>query len=151
MKKLVRKTWPKIRVIVVKGETYYQVDARRKGTNGTREAFSSLKSAQTRAAEIEADFNELGVDGLSLPLEVRASAFKATQVLAKFGKGIDDAVYFYLKHLMDKQEALKSQTIELLCDEWVKDKKKGMEHQLRKRTLDGSGCFDDSRFNPLFP
>lgn len=136
VKKLVRKTWPKIRVVIVKGETFYQVDARRKGTIGKRETFSSLKSAQSRASEIEADFQELGSDGLALPLEVRASAAKATRILAPYDKTIDEAVSFYLAHLLAKEEAAKSQTVEFLSDEWVVAKKNSIEKKLRKRTLE---------------
>ena len=136
MKRVVRKTWPKIRVVIVKGETFYQVDARRKGTNGKRETFSSLKSARARASEIEADFQELGSDGLALPLEVRANAAKATRILAPYDKTIDEAVSFYLAHLLAKEEAAKSQTVEFLCDEWVDAKKNSIEKKLRKRTLE---------------
>ena len=58
-KALIRKTWPKIRVVEIKGQVFYRVDARRTGTSGRQESFKSKKEAEERAAEIATQFGAI--------------------------------------------------------------------------------------------
>jgi integrase len=136
MSEVIRKTWPKIRVVVIKGDTFYQVDGRKKGTKGKREHFSTKAEAEDRAREIEADFRMEGVEGLALSAELRVEALKAETKLKPHGKTVMDAVNFYVAHLEAERKKQESATIHALTDEWHKAKKaqlaKGI---LRDRTV----------------
>ncbi|MCX6970769.1 MAG: hypothetical protein NTV93_11575 [Verrucomicrobia bacterium] len=66
MREPIFKTWPKIRLVVIKGKSLYQIDGRREGTNGKREYRKSRKDAEKRAQEIESDFKLEGIEGLTL-------------------------------------------------------------------------------------
>jgi hypothetical protein len=55
------------------GKPLYQVDARRKGTTGTREHFSVKAEAERRAGEIAGDFERLGNEGLEFPNDLRVN------------------------------------------------------------------------------
>ena len=94
--KIIRKTFPKIRVLIWKGGTRYQVDARRQGTTGKRERFSIKKEAEDRAAEIANDFERLGNEGLDFPNDLRVMALHCAQQLEPLGKTIADATAHYL-------------------------------------------------------
>ena len=71
---VIRKTFPKIRTVQVKSQAFYQVDARKQGTDGKRETFSSRQEAEERAADIAANLATNGAEGLALPLELRVMA-----------------------------------------------------------------------------
>lgn len=140
MSEVIRKTWPKIRVAVIKGDTFYQVDGRKKGTKGKRKHFSTKAEAEDRAREIEADFRLEGVEGLALSAELRVEALKAETKLKPHGKTVMDAVNFYIAHLEAEKKKQLSLTVELLAKEWHKVKKaqeaKGI---LRERTVTDIG------------
>jgi len=136
MGEVIRKTWPKIRVVLIKGDTFYQVDGRKKGTKGKREHFSTKAEAEDRGREIEADFRLEGVEGLALSAELRVEALKAETKLKPHGKTVMDAVNFYVAHLEAERKKQASATIHALADEWHNAKKaqlaKGI---LRDRTV----------------
>jgi len=136
MNSLIRKSWPKIRVVVVKGESFYQVDARRKGTNGKREHFQNRKEAESRAREIEEDYRLEGAEGLSMCADLRVQALRGQATLDKFGKSLGDAVAFYAHHLTQEEKRKNSLTINALVDSWLAAKANGGNKPLRKDTLD---------------
>ena len=115
-KSLIRKSWPRVRFIKVKGEKFYQVDARRQGTNGKRETFSIEKESVERAAKIEKEFAENGAEGLSLSAELRAMSVHGRDILEPLGKTISDAVAFYKQHLdQEKKNADTDRTTTRRC------------------------------------
>lgn len=120
-----------------KGERFYQVDARRKGTDGKRETFPTQQAAEKRAAEIAEEFNLNGREGLSLNLELRAGALQGRRILEPYGKTVLQACEFYRAHLEAERQRLASYTIESLADEWYEFKASGRERELRKETLRG--------------
>jgi len=136
-KPLIRKTWPKIRIVKIHGTIFYQVDARRKGTNGKREAFSAKEEALERASEIEIDFNAQGTEGLALDSETRVMAVKGKIRLEAFGKTIADAVDYFEKHLKSEKAKAESATISNLVAKWLAAKTSPNSNRiLRKDTLD---------------
>lgn len=140
MSEVIRKTWPKIRVVVVKGDTFYQVDGRKKGTKGKRKHFSTKAEAEDRAREIEADFRLEGVEGLALSAELRVEALKADNKLRPHGKAIMDAVSFYVSHLEAEEKKKQSQTIHTLAEQWLQNKKSKLaKGELRARTVTDIG------------
>lgn len=140
MGELIRKTWPKIRIVIKDGKTFYQVDGRKKGTKGKREQCSTKAKAEQRAREIEEDFRMEGVAGLTLSAELRVEALKAETKLKPHGKTVMDAVNFYVSHLEAEETKKRSQTVHTLAAEWLKAKKaqqaKGI---LRERTVTDIG------------
>jgi integrase len=136
MGEVIRKTWPKIRLVVVKGDTFYQVDGRKKGTKGKREHFSTKAEAEERAREIEGDFRLEGIEGLALSAELRVEALKAETKLKPHGKTVMDAVNFYVAHLEAEKEKQNSATVHTLSEEWHKAKKAQLARGiLRDRTV----------------
>jgi len=136
-KKPLRKTFPRIRIIKDHlGQSFYQVDARRKGTNGKREAFSSKQEALDRADEIKRDFDAQGTEGLALDAEVRVMAIRAKNRLDQYGKTIADACDFYEAHLQKEKAKAASATIANLSAKWLAAKTISNNRVLRKDTID---------------
>lgn len=132
---LIRKSWPKIRLVWIKGEKFFQVDARRKGTAGKRETFAGEAEAKTRAAEIEKDFGQQGAEGLNFSPDLRLMAQSAEKLLLPWKKTILDAAQFYAAHLAEAEKIAASATIEKLAGEWIKEKENGKNVKLREYTL----------------
>jgi integrase len=132
-----RKSFPRIRIIKDHlGKRFYQVDARRKGTNGKREAFSSKQDALDRADEIKCDFDAQGTDGLALEAEVRVMAIRAKNRLDTYGKTISDACDFYEAHLKKEKAKADSATVANLSAQWLAAKTISNNRILRKDTVD---------------
>jgi integrase len=131
----IRKTWPKIRTVEIKGEWFYQVDARRAGTSGRRETFTKKTEAEKRAAQIESDFAGNGNEGLAMSADLRAAALKGEGILAKYGKTVWQAVEFYRDFLEGKKAAEESALVETLADLWRAEKEGGKNRVLRPATL----------------
>jgi integrase len=136
MGELIRKTWPKIRIVIKEGKTFYQVDGRKKGTKGKREQYSTRAKAEQRAREIEEDLRMEGVAGLTLSAELRVEALKAETKLKPHGKTVMDAVNFYVAHLESEEKKRQSQTVHALAAEWLRTKKaQEAKGTLRERTV----------------
>ena len=147
MKKLIRKTWPKIRVVTIKDQTFYRVDARRTGTSGRQETFKSQKEAEKRAGEIAAQFGTNGKEGLSFPAELRGMALTADKMLRPHGKTLLQAAEYYLAHLEADQQRKDSALVPVLAQEWYESKKGGKTKHLRATTL--KGIMESSKANSV--
>ena len=84
MSKVIRKTWPRVRIVTISGAKFYRVDGRKKGTLGKQESFKTEKAALDRAAEMEGDFTKEGAAGLEMPAELRSQAFQADAMLKPY-------------------------------------------------------------------
>jgi integrase len=133
--KLIRKTWPKVRVVQIKGQTFYRVDARRTGTSGRQESFKSQKAAEQRASEIATQFGSNGKEGLAFPAELRGMALTAEKMLRPYGKTLVQAAEFYMAHLDAEKLRKDSALIPALAQQWYEQKKSGKTKQLRAATL----------------
>jgi integrase len=123
---------------VIKGETLFQIDARKKGTTGRREYRSSKQEAEDRAREIASDLMLEGSEGMKMRPELRVAALNAEAKLAKHGRSLNEAVAYYLKHLEAESEKERSLTVRKLANDWVAYKKKRVKRGvLSQRTLDG--------------
>ena len=114
MKKPVRKTWPKVRVVAITERTFYRIDARRTGTCRRQEAFESQREAETRAGEIAVQFGSIGKEGLSFPAELRGMALTADKMLRPRGKTLLQAAGFYVAHLQADQQHKDSALVPVL-------------------------------------
>ena len=132
---LIRKSYPRIRISSVKGEPYYLVDARRQGTKGKREHYKIRKEAEIRAAEIAAEFNANGVDGLAVPAALRESALRCSKILDGYGKTLDDATDFFRSYLEREKAKADSATVSALAKLWQESKKSSARKTLRTGTL----------------
>ena len=137
MKKLIRKTWPKVRVVTIKEQTFYRVDARRTGTGGRQETFKSQKEAEKRAGEIATQFGTNGKEGLSFPAELRGMALTADKMLRPYGRTLLQAAEFYKAHLDADKQRKDSALVPVLAQEWYESKKGGKTKHLRPTTLKG--------------
>jgi len=135
MGKLIRKTFPKIRLVIINGESLYQIDGRKQGTNGKREYRKSRKDAEKRAQEIESDFKLEGIEGLTLSADLRNEALKADAKLSKHGKTLADAVSHYLTFLEQEEKRKNSLTISTLADAWLAAKSQKGNKILRQDTI----------------
>ena len=79
--KLIRKGFPKIRIVVIKGEQLYQVDARKQGTDGKRVYFKSRKEAEQKAANTAAELLAGGTAAL-LDSKLRDMALEGSAKLS---------------------------------------------------------------------
>jgi integrase len=137
VKKLIRKTWPKIRHVVIKGEPFFRVDARKTGTDGKQETFKLRAEAEARALEIERQFAASGTEGLTFPAELRGMALTAQKLLEPFGKSIVQAAEFYRTHLEETQKRRDSALVSTLATAWHAEKESGKHRKLRSDTIRG--------------
>ncbi len=135
MKTLIRKTFPKIRVVERRGEVFFQVDCRRTGTSGKQEHFSNQKEAEKRATEVEVEFNANGHEGLALSQDLRAMALRGEAILAPYGKTVAQACEFFRDYLKKQEELQRSALVETLAKQWHGDKASGRTKKLRARSL----------------
>jgi integrase len=68
-----------------------------------RKYFESRREAQTYADLAEIELLNNGREGVMFPAELRVMALRADERLNAFGKTIDDATEFYLKHLQTER------------------------------------------------
>ena len=143
MKTLIRKTFPKIRLVNIKGFRYYQVDCRKQGTDGKRETFKSKAEAESKANEVALDFTTAGTDGVVFDADLRNEAKKAKAVLSPYEGMFADApatitaaVKHYLLHLQNLVKKQESGLLAALLDKWLTAKRTDKNDPLRKATLD---------------
>ena len=64
-----------------------------------RRFFKAEREAKTYVHMKRIELHNQGKEGISFPTELRVMAHRASEQLTPYGKTIDDAVQFYLKHL----------------------------------------------------
>lgn len=136
-REVIRSTWPRIRTKKIRGRVFYQIDARRKGTNGRVETKADKAEAQERANAIAADFTANGTEGLAVSGELRVMAVKGEALLQPYGKTIFQACEFYRDFLRHEAEKRASGTVEKLASDWYRYKSSNKAKVLRRDTLIG--------------
>jgi integrase len=135
---VLRENWPKIRRVKMRGVPFFQVDARKLGTSGKRETFSSLGEAEKRAQELETLYDVSGKEGLDFPPDLRVQALTAQKLLEPFqGKTIVQAAEHYREYLEGLGMKEASALVTALADEWFNEKSSGKYKVLRAETLKG--------------
>lgn len=89
----------KISPITVKGERYWQLVWPKHGGGRNRQAFKLKTEAERKMAEKKAEIASFGAAAASIPEALRVAAVGAHNKLKPYGKTINDAVDFYVKHL----------------------------------------------------
>jgi len=135
--KYIRKTWPKITVIKVKGETFYMVDARKQGTSGKREYFKLKADASTRASTIAGEHERDGVAAMTISATTREMALKAEKRLIPYGATIFEAVEHYCKWRDAEAAKRNMKPIGELASDWHIDKRDNKNKPLKSRTVSG--------------
>ena len=123
-REMIRTKFPKIRIVQRASGTFYQVDARKRGTDGTQEHFPTKDRAVTRAREIAGELNANGFEGLAMPADLRAMAFAGRAMLEQFGKTILQACEHYRAYLLGEKQKDESAIVSILADAWLEAKKK---------------------------
>jgi len=90
---------PPFRIKRCKHPTYKFVVRDKITGNWRRKFFTSEREAKTYVDLKTIELHNHGRDGVMFPAELRVMAHRAKDQLDPFGKTIDDAVGFYLKHL----------------------------------------------------
>lgn len=89
----------KITPITVKSERYWQLVWPKHGGGRNRQAFKLKTEAERKMAEKKAEIASFGAAAASIPEALRVAAVGAHNKLKPYGKTINDAVDFYVKHL----------------------------------------------------
>lgn len=138
-KNILRQKFPKIRRVLVKGQTLYQVDARRmegKQQMGKREYFSTLAPAEAKASKIAEELLAGGTEAL-IDSVLRNQALAGKAALLPYGKSISDAVAYYRTFLDEELKRSESKTISTLADEWLTACQTGSHRKLKEITISG--------------
>lgn len=134
-------------VIRIPEQGVYRLDLRRKIFDAIRQTVSNGKktlefptraAADRKADEIENLLVQYGTKKLRILEQVmRMDPLDLQSRLTPFGKTIQDAVDFYANYLKEQAEIRSSQTLGILMDEWLAEKKRRVEQRtLRKDTYD---------------
>src|SRR5689334_6706337 len=121
--KVIRKDWPKVRVRIKHGLTYYELDLRRKGYVGPKwRSFTDPKKAKEEAARIAAQVNEGGLNSISIVDVAVAKRITAwTEQCAVYGHTVDEAISVALGTWEKERQTKESPFISELLTCWVHD------------------------------
>jgi len=132
---VIRKSFPKIRIVKINGQKLYQVDARKQGTTGKREYFQGERQAKARANEIEAKMLSVGANAPVIDAETGREALKGQERLLPFNKTITESIDFHIQFLKAETKKKDSQTINNLATEWYNARATGINRPLRQRSV----------------
>jgi integrase len=131
--KLLRTSYPKVRLYVKSRNKYCQVDLRRKGYVGKHfKNFTTQQAALDFAAKIGDAVAENGITALAKVKDPQMAALE--QQCAIYGKTVQDAVSVALGHWATELKKLESPFVEGLFDQWYTEKSEGIK-KLRPKTL----------------
>jgi hypothetical protein len=132
--KTIRKDWPRVRQYVKAGNTYYQVDLRRKHYQGPRwKNFTDRSAALKYAGDIGEKVAKDGLSSISVVgSDPRVQAW--SEQFAIYGKTIEQAVDVALAVFEKERKVKESPYMADLLSLWIDDKCTGLK-KLRPRTL----------------
>ncbi|MHC1765880.1 MAG: tyrosine-type recombinase/integrase [Verrucomicrobiia bacterium] len=135
--KLIRKDWPKVRVRIKHGRTYYEMDLRRKGYVGPKwRSFTDRKKALEQASGIAAKVGEKGLNSISITdVELAKRLTGWTEQCAVYGFGVEDAVKTAVVVWEKERQTKESPFIAELLTVWVDDKTTNTLKPLRPRSI----------------
>ena len=138
----IRKSWPKVRIVLRKGIPFYEVDPRRQkkglSTGGKRVYFKTKKEALVAADLLASEFQTEGSSSRNMDSALRVMAVQGKATLEPFNKTIADAVAHYHRFLLDQQAKEDSKTIAALAELWFAAKtKKNADRILSHKTVEG--------------
>jgi len=137
MKTAIRKTWPRITEVIVKGQMLYMIDARKQGTSGKREYRTTKTEAESRAREIAQDYLDDGAEGVKMDAALRVAALQGQAKLFPYGKTVGEAVDHFLRFLAAEETKAASMTVKFLAESWYESKANDKNKPLRKLTING--------------
>src|SRR4029077_17630475 len=109
-----------------------------------RKFFRTHREAKTYVELKEIELHNEGKEGVMFPASLRVVAHRARQQLEPYGKSIDDAVGFYLKHLDSEKRSV---PVEQAIDELILNRRNAGRSKLYCRDLK----FRLGRFAKEFP
>jgi integrase len=92
-----------------------------------RRFFETEGEAKTYAAQKEIELLNQGTEGMKFPSALRVMAHRASEQLEPYGKTIDDAAQFYLKHLETEKRSV---PVEQAIDELIQNRRAALRSQL---------------------
>ena len=132
--KLLRKDYPRVRQYVKAGNTYFQVDLRRKHYVGPKfKGFNNRERALRFAAEMAAKVAKSGVDSISVVgVDPKVKAWR--EQFALYGKTLEQAVEVALGVFQKEQAVRESPHMAALLSVWVDDKTSDSLKPLREKS-----------------
>jgi integrase len=118
-KRLIRKDWPRVRRVTVRGQERFIVDGR---PHKERRFFKNEQDAAVQADVWARERTNQGIEALSFPTELRMEAIKATKRLSEYGKKIGDAVEHYVRWLDEERQKHAALLVDVCLDEWIRSK-----------------------------
>lgn len=132
--KNIRKDFPVIRERVIRGNTYYILDCRKKSYQGKQsESFTTKGAALERAKEISSLTSDYGAKAASVSGQERQMLVRLKEKLLPYNVDIDYVVNEWLDN--HQSTGVFSDTKSVL-DQWLKDKNNNVLQPLRKKTID---------------
>jgi len=133
--KTIRKDWPRVRSYVKGGNTYYQVDLRRKHYKGQKwRNFTSRDEALKFATATGDKIAKQGLNSLTVETEDKRVKAWAEQC-AIYGKSIEDAITVALGVFEKQRKVKESPYMAELLTVWVDDKVTNELKPLRPKTI----------------
>jgi integrase len=97
-----------------------------------RKFFRTQREAKTYVEMKEIELHNEGKEGVMFPADLRVMAHRASQQLEPYGKTIDDAARFYLKHLDSEKRSI---LVEQAVDELIQNRRNAGRSKLYFRDL----------------
>lgn len=130
--KIVRKEWPKVRVRVKGGNSYYEIDLRRRHYLGPKwKTFTDRNTALKYAADLGKKVAQNGLASVSTE-DPKIRAW--TEQFALYGKTLDDAIETALMVFEHERQVKESPFMAELLTLWVDDKVTGLR-RLRPKSI----------------
>ncbi|HEV2960943.1 MAG TPA: hypothetical protein VG649_03895, partial [Candidatus Angelobacter sp.] len=115
-------------------ETYPYVIETRVNGKRQRRFFKTKTAANQELSRIKTKIQREGEDALAIPDLLRITALEGQKKLSQYGKTVDDAIAFYLKHLSDSEKSI---TVEKLVAEFMGDQVRRQHSAIHQRDLKG--------------
>jgi integrase len=115
-------------------ETYPYVIETRVNGKRQRHFFKTKTAANQELSRIKTKIQREGEDALAIPDLLRITALEGQKKLSQYGKTVDDAIVFYLKHLSDSEKSI---TVEKLVAEFMGDQVRRQHSAIHQRDLKG--------------
>jgi integrase len=115
-------------------ETYPYVIETRVNGKRQRRFFKTKTAANQELSRIKTKIQREGEDALAIPDLLRITALEGQKKLNQYGKTVEDAIAFYLKHLSDSERSI---TVDKLVAEFMGDQVRRQHSEIHQRDLRG--------------
>lgn len=119
-RRYIREEWPRIRKVLLRGQTRFQVDGR---PHKERVFFRTESDALVQADVWARERTNQGIEALEFPTTLRIQATEAARLLEPFGKTLLDAAEHYVAFLKEQLSKSTALSVQACLDEWLAAKR----------------------------